>query len=111
MHIAIADNKYSREIEIAEKVREILDSYRDKYIKNCYMDAASEYSMNDAYVQELIFKVVMQICNLSTYLYKENNLTKEAMDIKNKIKIVTEEGNKFLSEYRKRLQRVYNIAP
>lgn len=59
VHIAIADTKYSREIEIAEKVREILDCYKDKDIKNCYMDAASEYSMNDAYVQELTFKVVL----------------------------------------------------
>lgn len=59
VHIAIADNKYSREVEIAEKVREILDCYKDKDIKNCYMDSASEYSMNDAYVQELTFKVVL----------------------------------------------------
>lgn len=59
VHIAIADTKYSREIEIAEKVREILDCYKDKDIKNCYMDSASEYSMNDAYVQELTFKVVL----------------------------------------------------
>lgn len=59
VHIAIADNKYSREVEIAEKVREILDCYRGNGIKNCYMDSASEYSMNDAYIQELTFKVVI----------------------------------------------------
>lgn len=59
VHIAIADTKYIREISIAEKVREILDCYRGNGIKNCYMDAASEYSMNDAYVQELTFKVVI----------------------------------------------------
>lgn len=113
--------------ELTEKLTEEYKKFQDdKFHKHIWY----EYSLSLSKV-ERVFPKFTKKCEYLQYNYlhelfqdllkirkldeetidKENNLTKEAMDIKNKIKIVTEEGNKFLSEYRKSLQRVYNIAP
>ena len=105
--------------ELTEKLTEEYKKFQDdKFHKHIWY----EYSLSLSKV-ERVFPKFTKKCEYLQYNYlhelfqdllkirkldeetidKENNLTKEAMDIKNKIKIVTEEGNKFLSEYRKSL--------
>ena len=105
--------------ELTEKLTEEYKKFQDdKFHKHIWY----EYSLSLSKV-ERVFPKFTKKCEYLQYNYlhelfqdllkirkldeetidKENNLTKEAMDIKNKIKIVTEGGNKFLSEYRKSL--------
>lgn len=101
--------------ELSEEYKRFQDDKFHKYIWYEYSLSLSriervfpeftkkcEY-LKSNYLNEL-FQDLLKIRKLDEEtIDKEDNLTKEAMDIKNKIKIVTEEGNKFLSEYRKSL--------
>ena len=59
--VAIAAVNYSQTVEIAERVRQLLENYRDDYFYNILLDEISEEFVEDAYVQQLKFsaKIVL----------------------------------------------------
>jgi len=53
--IAIAATNYSQTVEIAERVRQILENRRDDYFYNILFDEVTEDFVEDAYIQTLKF--------------------------------------------------------
>lgn len=53
--IAIAATNYSQTVEIAERVRQILENRRDDYFYNILFDSVTEDFVEDAYIQTLKF--------------------------------------------------------
>ena len=59
--IAIAATNYSQTVEIAERVRQILENRRDDYFYNILFDEVTEDFLEDAYVQTLKFSSKINI--------------------------------------------------
>lgn len=57
--VAIVTNTYIQTIEIAERVRTILECYSGDAMKQVRLQAINEEYMDDAYVQELNFDCVV----------------------------------------------------
>lgn len=53
--IAIAATNYIQTVEIAERVRQILENRRDDYFYNILFDSVTEDFVEDAYIQTLKF--------------------------------------------------------
>lgn len=53
--IAIAATNYSQTVDIAERVRQILENRRDDYFYNILFDEVTEDFVEDAYIQQLKF--------------------------------------------------------
>lgn len=59
--IAIAATNYSQTVEIAERVRQILENRRDDYFYNILFDEVTEDFVEDAYIQTLKFSSKINI--------------------------------------------------
>ena len=59
--VAIAANNYFETVNIAERVRAILENYRDSYFYNIFLDNVTEEFLEDAYVQQLQFSAKINI--------------------------------------------------
>lgn len=55
--VAIAATNYIQTVEIAERVRQILENRRDDYFYNILFDEVTEDFVEDAYIQQLKFSV------------------------------------------------------
>jgi len=53
--IAIAANNYFQTVQIAERVRQILENYRDGYFNNILLESVNEDFVEDTYIQHLQF--------------------------------------------------------
>jgi hypothetical protein len=53
--VAIAATNYSQTVDIAERVRQILENRRDEYFYNILFDEVTEDYVEDAYIQQLKF--------------------------------------------------------
>lgn len=53
--VAIAATNYIQTVEIAERVRQILENRRDDYFYNILFDSVTEDFVEDAYIQTLKF--------------------------------------------------------
>lgn len=53
--VAIAATNYSQTVDIAERVRQILENRRDDYFYNILFDEVTEDYVEDAYIQQLKF--------------------------------------------------------
>lgn len=63
--VAIAANNYFETVQIAERVRAILENHIDSYFYNILLDNVTEEYLEDAFVQQLQFSAKIRI--------KENN--------------------------------------
>lgn len=54
-YVGVASDKYNTAVDIAERVREIIELYRSEHIANTYMENATEGFENDAYFLKLTF--------------------------------------------------------
>lgn len=61
--VAIAANKYFQTVQIAERVRSILENYTDSYFLSIVLDNVTEEYIEDAYVQQLQFSAKININN------------------------------------------------
>lgn len=61
--IAIAANNYFETVNIAERVRAILENYRDSYFINILLEEVREEYIEDAYVQQLQFSAKINVNN------------------------------------------------
>jgi len=59
--IAIAAVNYFQTVEIAERVRQILENYRDEYFYNIQLDNVTEDFVEDTYIQQLQFSAKINI--------------------------------------------------
>lgn len=59
--IAIAATNYIQTVEIAERVRQILENRRDDYFYNILFDEVTEDFVEDAYIQTLKFSSKINI--------------------------------------------------
>ena len=62
--VAIAATNYSQTVEIAERVRQILENRRDDYFYNILFDEVTEDFVEDAYVQQLKFSAKINILHI-----------------------------------------------
>ena len=60
--VAVANN-YFQTVNIAERVRAILENYRDSYFHNIQLENVTEEYIEDAYVQQLQFSAKIKINN------------------------------------------------
>lgn len=61
--VAIAAVNYFQTVQIAERVRAILENYRDSYFLNILLENVTEEFIEDAYVQQLQFSAKININN------------------------------------------------
>lgn len=61
LSVAIAANNYFQTVDIAERVRALLENHRDEYFLNILLDDVTEQYIEDAYVQELQFSAKIRI--------------------------------------------------
>lgn len=59
--VAIAANNYFETVNIAERVRAILENYRDSYFLSVLLDNVTEEFLEDAYVQQLQFSAKINV--------------------------------------------------
>ncbi len=59
--VAIAAVNYFQTVEIAERVRQILENYRDSYFFNILLDNVTEDFVEDTYIQQLQFSAKINI--------------------------------------------------
>ena len=59
--VAIAAVNYFQTVEIAERVRQILENYRDDYFYNILLDNVTEDFVEDTYIQQLQFSAKINI--------------------------------------------------
>ena len=59
--VAIAAVNYFQTVEIAERVRQILENYRDGYFYNILLDNVTEDFTEDTYIQQLQFSAKINI--------------------------------------------------
>jgi len=62
--VAVANN-YFQTVNIAERVRAILENHRDSYFHNIQLENVTEEYIEDAYVQQLQFSAKIKINNQS----------------------------------------------
>lgn len=65
--VAIAAVNYFQTVNIAERVRQILENYRDTYFHNILLDNVTEDFVEDTYIQQLQFSAKINI------IYSENS--------------------------------------
>lgn len=53
--VAIAARNYFQTVQIAERVRAVLEGYRDSYFNSIQLENVSEDFIEDAYIQQLQF--------------------------------------------------------
>lgn len=64
IQVAIAAINYFQTVEIAERIRELLEGRRDNYFRGITLNSVGEEFMEDAYVQSLTFSCkIMKITN------------------------------------------------
>ena len=61
--VAIAANNYFETVNIAERVRAILENYKDSYFLSVLLDNVTEEFIEDAYIQQLQFSSKININN------------------------------------------------
>ena len=59
--VAIAANNYYETVNIAERVRAILENHRDSYFLSVLLDNVTEEFLEDAYVQQLQFSAKINV--------------------------------------------------
>lgn len=59
--VVIAAANYFQTVQIAERVRAILENYRDSYFFNILLDNVTEEFIEDAYIQQLQFSAKINI--------------------------------------------------
>lgn len=59
--VAIAANNYYETVNIAERVRAILENHRDSYFLSVLLDNVTEEYLEDAYVQQLQFSAKINV--------------------------------------------------
>lgn len=59
--VAIAAVNYFQTVEIAERIRQILENYRDSYFCNILLDNVAEEFVEDTYIQTLQFSAKINI--------------------------------------------------
>ena len=75
VEVVIAAVNYFQTVEIAERVRQVLEAYRDGYFGSITLDNVSEDYADDAYIQQLTFTV--KIHPIPTEAEKEEDNTEE----------------------------------
>lgn len=55
VNVAIVAKNYFDTVQISERVRAILENYRDNYFYNIFLDEVTEEFVEDAFVQQLQF--------------------------------------------------------
>lgn len=77
--IAIAAINYFQTVEIAERVRQILENYRDGYFFNILLNNVTEEFVEDTYIQQLQFSAKINIIYTSdsTEESEESDATNE----------------------------------
>lgn len=65
MEVNVFTEEYETGVELAEKVREVLECYGSREVagllmRSCYLEASEETWSDDAYVQRLVFCVRIQ---------------------------------------------------
>lgn len=61
--VAIAANNYFETVNIAERVRAILENYRDSYFYNIFLDNVTEEYLEDVFLQQLQFSAKINVNN------------------------------------------------
>lgn len=61
INVAIAATNYSQTVDIAERVRQILENRRDDYFYNILLDEVTEDFVEDAFIQQLKFSSKINI--------------------------------------------------
>lgn len=59
--VAVAARNYFQTVQIAERVRAVLEGYRDSYFSAIQLDNVSEDFIEDAYVQQLQFNTKINV--------------------------------------------------
>ena len=77
--VAIAAVNYFQTVQIAERVRQILENYRDDYFYNILLDNVTEDYVEDSYIQQLQFsaKINIQYIDDSDEEKEESNDNKD----------------------------------
>lgn len=77
--VAIAAVNYFQTVQIAERVRQILENYRDDYFYNILLDNVTEDFVEDTYIQQLQFsaKINIQYIDDSDEEKEESNDNKD----------------------------------
>lgn len=57
--VAICDTTYTKTVDIAERVRLLLEQHKDEYFSEILMTGCSEYFQDDAYIQRLEFQATI----------------------------------------------------
>ncbi len=61
--VVVASNNYIDTVNIAERVRNVLENYRDSYFYNILLDSVSEEFVEDAFIQQLNFSAKINVNN------------------------------------------------
>lgn len=61
--VVVAANNYFQTVQIAEKIRCILENHRDSYFINVLLESVTEEFLEDAYIQQLQFSAKININN------------------------------------------------
>lgn len=61
--VVIAANNYFQTVNIAERVRAILENYRDSYFYSVLLDNVTEEYIEDAFIQQLQFSAKINVNN------------------------------------------------
>ena len=61
---AIAATNYFQTVEIAERVRQILENYQDDYFYNILLESVTEDFVEDTYIQQLQFTTKIKITHI-----------------------------------------------
>ncbi len=77
--VAIAAVNYFQTVQIAERVRQILENYRDVYFYNILLDNVTEDFQEDTYIQQLQFSAKINIQYTSDSI-EENEESEENKD-------------------------------
>lgn len=59
--VAVAARNYFQTVQIAERVRAVLEGYRDSYFSAIQLDNVSEDFIEDAYIQHLQFQTKINV--------------------------------------------------
>lgn len=59
--VAVAAVNYFQTVQIAERIRQILENYRDSYFYNILLENVSEDFAEDTYIQQLQFSAKINI--------------------------------------------------
>ena len=62
--IAVAAANYFQTVEIAERVRQILENYQDDYFYNILLESVTEDFVEDTYIQQLQFTTKIKITHI-----------------------------------------------